>query len=1298
MPTTAFTRLKRLLFLLISFFFFSSVTAQQNNGNPCDASTTYLYWTGEVNSDFFNENNWRMAFELPASPTVPDGMPDTPPKPSCLPGSSSFPYSICLQSQNLSIDKHPQAGSLDPGVPVRYNLLIDSADVTANGNILFACAQKGMTLRHTRLTITGGTLQQGVLSLMNESTVHLGQGGVSAGLILNFLDAASWVYLHRQNPDQLMPFLANVYINNVTGVIDNNFRVNQYYQEGAVVRPLSASFAAMTLYSGTNQQGSSGSLNEDIIYRGSSLPGGMENTARSFILKRGFMATLAVNTNGTGKSRVFIASEEDLVLDALDAALQGNVRFARVVPWNWVTKKGTGGFYDQLNAGWFYNWALNNNPQPNYEYVPMTWGASATTPASLNQIIGKKKTTHTLGFNESDNCNDQSGQFNNLCQPAVAVAYYENLMGLGVRLGTPAPRENGPTTWLKEFAQIAKEKNVRFDFVAVHWYDWGSNPANSPNADPQQIFNRFKAYLENVHTLYQLPIWITEFNANPNRGNAIQAAFLNLALPYLESLSYVERYAYFQPNPNNAQNPVEPAYFLDDNGGLTNIGQLYKDHTSTPSVTPSTYVCPNNLDGLDAPYVPPVVNTTVFEAECGKYIGNQWNVLENADASNGIYIRGNNSLPGVTALAKQVHFEFDLQEAGTYRVYIRSASSGGNGAIRIRMDGNDFEQISPFNSGSFTWFQVPRFYDLGPGIHRLSLEYPNANILLDQVALTNGQEDLESSKKDAGFCVPSALKWGLDASDYLGFHEAESAAKGINWTTETSANAIGGAYVKSADNITSDDIPEGTDKVISLSFNLDKTDEYEMWAKIQAITPGENSLWIAVDDEPFRKWNNLENTNYEWYWKKFHFSYGTEDRAFSFFLAAGLHTVKLAIASGHVSVDRVAVATKGKLPETTDPNVLLLGESLEFEAETAKLLGGATVVNCVNSSNGKQVNMGTNNSNGVRFEEIVAESAGPYKLKVSYMSAVTRSFRVFVNGVNLGQQTPPVSGAWCFNGGSPAIYEIAVTLNRGINVIDITPFSGDAPFIDKIKLEKADLNGLELEAESAELIGGSSVVNCVTASNGALVNPFSSVSNGIRFNNLLADVPKTYLVDIHYLTAVDRSIRVSLNGQSFVTQSFTSSGDWCFNGGSPKVKTIQLDFIQGMNSIEMRPTGSNAPFIDKIVIREPDNATTSNTTTTPVAGNLSLNQETAENEKGFGIYPNPVRAGTSLRLSLRNSSYRQGQIMVLVTDMTGKTIYSVITANKPVLEINLDHGLSRGMFIVSILQGSTKTNKKIIVQ
>ncbi len=1304
-----FYKLKRaaILQLLLLLIAIPSIYAQ--DGIACDTSVRYIYWTGEVNNDFFNEKNWRVTVESPISDS-------TPGRPTCLPGGGSHLYLICPNVHDPVNDRYPKERSLEPGQPIRFNLYIESANVTANGAISFACAQKGITLTNAQLTVQGGTVSQGALSLLNESTVHLREGGMSPTLLLNFSDAASWVYLHNENPDALMSKLDNIRINHVTGILDNNFRINQYYQKGSVVRPLSTAHLPLKIFSSTAQNGTSASLQEDLIYAGATIPGGMDNATRSFILKRGFMATFAINSNGTGKSKVYIASEKDLEIDALDIALQGNVSFIRVVPWNWVIKKGTGGFYDQLNTGWFYNWNNNNTPLPNYEYVPMAWGAGGALPAAINLVIQKKKTTHVLGFNESDNCEDQSGQFNNLCQPAVAVAYYENLMGLGVRLGTPAPRENGPTTWLLEFARIAKERDVRFDFVAVHWYDWGSNPANSPNADPQQIFNRFKAYLENVYRIYQLPIWITEFNANPNRGNPIQDAFLRLALPYLESLDYVERYAYFQPNPAYATVPQTPANYYDVNGALTNIGALYMNHPSSPSVSDSTVECPNNLEGLDLPYVSLPTNSLVFEAECGQFIGNQWNIIEQANVSNGLYIRGDNNLAGVTALAKQVHFEFELAEAGTYRVWIRSASTGGAGAIRIRIDGKDMEQISPFTSAGFTWFQVPRFYALGQGKHRLTIEYPNSNILLDQVALTDGPENMEQLVNDPGYCTPSALKFGSDATDLVSFYEGEQAAKAVFWKTATSPNAIGGAHAASEENIVSTEIPDGDNKVLSFSISIDKADEYNIWAKIQALKPTATSLWISVDDEPFRKWSNLGNTTFEWYWKLFHYSYASEDRSFTYFLSAGQHQVKIAIGSGDVFVDRLAVVTKGKLPETTDPNVLAISESLEFEAEGARFIQGTgttgaliSTVNCTTSSNLLQVNMGSRFGNWIAFDNVVADAAGPYKLKVSYMTKVNRPFRVRVNGTTMGRQLAAASGNWCYIDalnptlGSPAIYEVVVILKRGLNTIEIGLNNTElAPFMDKIKLEKAELNGLGLEAETAELFSANNttvITNCSVASNGALVNMVASTSNGIRYNNLVSAENKTYQVDIYYITKVERSLRVSINAEPFTTLAFAPSGNWCFET-SPVVamRSVELTFAQGTNTIEFRPTGADAPFIDKIVIREPAPGITNSAIQQEVftANTVTdmFEQPTAET---FAVYPNPVRAGTPITLMLPGS-VKQGPGLIQIRDVTGRVVFEQIVQQPTNRQIKLENRLSKGMYVLSLVQGSTRSNKKIIIQ
>ena len=64
---------------------------------------------------------------------------------------------------------------------------------------------------------------------------------------------------------------------------------------------------------------------------------------------------------------------------------------------------------------------------------------------------------------------------------------------------------------------------------------------------------------------------------------------MQLALPYLESLDYVERYAWFEPNSDVAD-------YEDASGNLTNVGNTYKNHNSTASIPEAIWTENNNLE------------------------------------------------------------------------------------------------------------------------------------------------------------------------------------------------------------------------------------------------------------------------------------------------------------------------------------------------------------------------------------------------------------------------------------------------------------------------------------------------------------------------------------------------------------------------------------------------------------------------------------------------------------------------------------------------------------------------------
>ncbi|WP_158275669.1 glycosyl hydrolase [Marinilabilia rubra] len=519
---------------------------------PFNLSAQDYVWTGAAGSnDFFDEANWR----------------------------------------NPVSDDNPVSGAIEPGVSIDLSLILKDTPqtVVANGDISLGSG----SLSVEGASLSGTAFSDGDLSILAEGYVSLsGATPLGATVEIDFQSGLGWVKLPEISPaDVLNNHLASFLISGTAAVYHDNIRIDNYYESGALVRPNLSSAAPMIVFDEPELQGNNAQVEVDKVHSASSIPEDLNNAIASFELKRGYMATLAINEDGTGLSKVYIASEEDLLVENLPLNLSEKISFIRVVPWNWVAKKGIGGNVTGLNETWHYKWGNNGVSTIERENVPMAWGKGGADDASDIELYkGKYKTPHVLAFNESDNCDDQSGQWGDLCNTDVAVATYENLMKTGLRLVSPSCRENAPFGWLKEFYDKATAQNIRIDVIGVHWYDWGSNPKNSPNADPQQVFNRFKNYLQRVYDLYQLPIWITEFNANPNRTTAVNKAFMELALPYLESLDYVERYAWYQPNSDVAD-------YYDGSGNYTDVGLVYKNQKSTPSVSDASISVSSNLDG-----------------------------------------------------------------------------------------------------------------------------------------------------------------------------------------------------------------------------------------------------------------------------------------------------------------------------------------------------------------------------------------------------------------------------------------------------------------------------------------------------------------------------------------------------------------------------------------------------------------------------------------------------------------------------------------------------------------------------
>jgi hypothetical protein len=309
------------------------------------------------------------------------------------------------------------------------------------------------------------------------------------------------------------------------------------------------------------------------------LPTGYEDKIISFRLPKGYMAIFAENSDGTGQSAYYVALDSAINAD-LPTRLQNNISYIRYIPINNPDKKGTASTQDAtvqaFGSQWFYGWSLNRSSFPGQQFVPMTWGKGSCTDDNVKYLVERNDIDHLLSFNEPDNV----GQ-SNIPNIDTAVSRYLVMQKTGLRLGAPVTTQGqafGAGKWFTNFVAKAQVANLRMDFLPIHWYDWGNQTNNkaTDSLTAQFVFNRFQTYVQNVHANYPtLPIWVTEFNANPNRSSVVvHEYFMKLATDWMNSTPYIERYAYFFP---------KSVPDVNADGTLTDAGLYWKNLSSAPS-------------------------------------------------------------------------------------------------------------------------------------------------------------------------------------------------------------------------------------------------------------------------------------------------------------------------------------------------------------------------------------------------------------------------------------------------------------------------------------------------------------------------------------------------------------------------------------------------------------------------------------------------------------------------------------------------------------------------------------------
>lgn len=400
----------------------------------------------------------------------------------------------------------------------------------------------------------------------------------------------AWVIFDNTLPSEVISrFLSSITVKGEKAVLDKNVRVG-IYLNGAVVIPKSEEGAPFTGYSGELYSGESTE-----VQLGANELGKSANAFQSFILKRGYMATLASGSNGSGYSRVYVADHHDLVVPVLPQALNRRVSSVHVKQWNYVSKKGWCSTTSnsaiateckKTRSTWFYTWSADRSSTYDTEYIPiwqhLYW-------PSISQINSHTNSTHVLGFNEPEHAEQHTWDkcsCGGVISPWTSCTKTPELLASGMRIGSPAPTD---ASWLTEYIGHIDDMAYRCDFVAFHCY-WGTNEA--PNA--ASWYNQLKA----IYDKTKRPIWITEWNNGASwtteswpsgYGEKLEKNRIAIKeiLNVLDTCRFIERYSIYN------WDSYFRAMINTDDGWVTPAGEVYRDNKSTFAYNADVQFVPN---------------------------------------------------------------------------------------------------------------------------------------------------------------------------------------------------------------------------------------------------------------------------------------------------------------------------------------------------------------------------------------------------------------------------------------------------------------------------------------------------------------------------------------------------------------------------------------------------------------------------------------------------------------------------------------------------------------------------------
>lgn len=388
---------------------------------------------------------------------------------------------------------------------------------------------------------------------------------IQGSSVINLGSDHTWLILDNIVPSAASNYLKYVTINGRKATKDSNCRI-AIFLNGSAIIPLPKT--PMICQSTEGEFELKATNNSDLSKR--------NNTMTSFTLRRGYMATVASGTKGSGYSRVYVADHADLEV-TLPTALSQRVSSVNIKPWPYLSKKGMGNRngssgIDKLRANWYWTWSAGYNSGTDYEYVPCLQHRYWPSASDVNS----KTATASLSLNEPEHSEQHTNcSCGGTTDAWTAYTFNNNFLPSGGRIGSPQPTD---LSYLTEFFKNVDNMSSRCDFAVTHSY-WDLAGMNETDYANWYCNTKCKSVWENTGR----PLWISEFNisASWNSNNITSyeqhRKYMQVLLQKVEECPWIERYAVY------LEDKWETYMFYENNPskGLTPAGEIYRDHRST---------------------------------------------------------------------------------------------------------------------------------------------------------------------------------------------------------------------------------------------------------------------------------------------------------------------------------------------------------------------------------------------------------------------------------------------------------------------------------------------------------------------------------------------------------------------------------------------------------------------------------------------------------------------------------------------------------------------------------------------